>query len=91
MALGFQCPSWKTKAWEANLRDLAGNPAEPPVKSAAEEPATVLNASASKDAGGDAGTNAGEDVAGEDSADDAGTNAGEDAARDVMMKEGAAP
>ncbi|XP_035838037.1 pollen-specific leucine-rich repeat extensin-like protein 1 [Helianthus annuus] len=89
MALGFQCPSWNTKAWEAKLRDLGGNPVELPTKSAVEEPAKVPDASASKDAGGDAGTHAGENAGGEDVADDAERNAEEDAGGDVVVKEGA--
>ncbi|KAJ0898713.1 hypothetical protein HanRHA438_Chr08g0359941 [Helianthus annuus] len=64
-ALGFECPSWNIKAWEMKLKDLGGNPVEPPSKPAAEEPEKVDDAGAIKDAGKDA-------------ADEAGINAGED-------------
>ncbi|KAJ0496589.1 hypothetical protein HanHA89_Chr13g0501521 [Helianthus annuus] len=87
MALDFQCPSWDIKAWEAKLRDLGGNPVEPPAKSTVEEPAKVPDASAPKDAGGDAGGNAG----GEDAADHAERNAGGDTGGDAAGEEGAAP
>ncbi|MFS7935792.1 hypothetical protein Hanom_Chr05g00407731 [Helianthus anomalus] len=42
---------------------------EPPAKSVVEEPAKLPDASASKDVGGDAGTNTEEDAGGEDAAD----------------------
>ncbi|KAJ0911618.1 hypothetical protein HanRHA438_Chr06g0265101 [Helianthus annuus] len=82
MALGFECPSWNTKAWEMKLKDLGGNPVEPPSKPAAEKSTKMAEkvdeAGATKDAGGDA-------------ADEAGMNAGEDAAGEDTMEEGAAP
>ncbi|MFS7936036.1 hypothetical protein Hanom_Chr05g00410641 [Helianthus anomalus] len=82
MDLGFESPSWNIKAWEVKLKDLGVNPMEPPMKSATEEPAKVAERvdddGASKDAGGDARTDVGED-------------AEKDAADKVMMEEGAAP
>ncbi|KAJ0815085.1 hypothetical protein HanPSC8_Chr17g0793381 [Helianthus annuus] len=86
MALGVECPSWNIKAWETKLKDLGGNPMEPPSKPAAEEPTKatekVDDVGALKDAGGDAG---------DDAEDDAGRNAGEDATDEVMTEGGAAP
>ncbi|MFS8033867.1 hypothetical protein Hanom_Chr17g01574581 [Helianthus anomalus] len=55
-ALGFECPSWNVEAWEMKLKNLGGNPVEPPVKSVAEEPAKevekVDDVDAAKDVGG---------------------------------------
>ncbi|KAF5790564.1 hypothetical protein HanXRQr2_Chr09g0384681 [Helianthus annuus] len=86
MALGVECPSWNIKAWETKLKDLGGNPVEPPSKPTAKEPTKasekVDDVGASKDTGGDAGDNA---------EGDAGRNAGEDAADEVMTEGGAAP
>ncbi|KAJ0680008.1 hypothetical protein HanPI659440_Chr16g0619501 [Helianthus annuus] len=95
MALGLQCPSWNTKAWEAKLRDLGGNHVEPPVKSAVEESAKAMDASASKDVSENAGANAGKNAGEKDAAADTEKNpeddAGMDAGKEVAVQEGAAP
>ncbi|MFS8025989.1 hypothetical protein Hanom_Chr16g01481661 [Helianthus anomalus] len=67
-AMGFECPSWNVKAWEAKLRDFGGNPMEHNAKPMVEEHAKVAekvvdtDADAGKNVGGDAGTDAGADA-----------------------------
>ncbi|KAM0041688.1 hypothetical protein Hdeb2414_s0011g00369221 [Helianthus debilis subsp. tardiflorus] len=58
--LGFECPSWDVKAWEAKLRDLGGSPVEYPAKLAGEGPSKAAEevADAEKNPGGDAGAGA---------------------------------
>ncbi|KAJ0846928.1 hypothetical protein HanRHA438_Chr15g0730431 [Helianthus annuus] len=73
-SLGFECPSWNVKAWEAKLQDLGGHPVAHPSKHAGEESSKaaeeVVNAGdgAEKNPEGDAGADAGKEVADQEGA-----------------------